>query len=152
MFLAGCLLSWAVVGIDPVRRRPGTWVRLTALIIAAAGHDTLAKLIHAWNLPAAITHAESTTSRFRPTPEKLRPRHTPGPARVLSRLPEPTDSRGPPPSAPDTRAMTTRSANSSCTGSKTTDQHPGCRACQIPDTFSRGAYPVPKRLAVLPLR
>jgi cytochrome c oxidase assembly factor CtaG len=48
MFLAGCLLSWAVIGLDPVRRRPGTWVRLTALIIAAAGHDTLAKLIYAW--------------------------------------------------------------------------------------------------------
>jgi putative membrane protein len=28
-------------------------VRLTALIIAAAGHDTLAKLIYARNLPAA---------------------------------------------------------------------------------------------------
>ncbi len=51
MFLAGCLLSWAVIGLDPVRRRPGTWVRLTALIIAAAGHDTLAKLIYGWNLP-----------------------------------------------------------------------------------------------------
>jgi putative membrane protein len=51
MFLAGCLLSWAVIGIDPVRRRPGTGVRLTALVIAAAGHDTLAKLIYAWNLP-----------------------------------------------------------------------------------------------------
>jgi putative membrane protein len=23
MFLAGCLLSWAVIGIDPIRRRPG---------------------------------------------------------------------------------------------------------------------------------
>lgn len=53
MFLAGCLLSWAVIGIDPVRRRPGTWVRMTVLIIAAAGHDTLAKLIYAQNLPAA---------------------------------------------------------------------------------------------------
>jgi putative membrane protein len=52
MFLAGCLFSWAVIGIDPGRRRPGTWVRLTALIIATAGHDTLAKLIYAWNLPA----------------------------------------------------------------------------------------------------
>jgi putative membrane protein len=52
MFLAGCLFSWAVIGIDPVRRRPGRWVRLTALIIAAAGHDTLSKLIYAWNLPA----------------------------------------------------------------------------------------------------
>ena len=52
MFLVGCLLSWTVIGLDPVRRRPGTWVRLTALIIVAAGHDTLAKLIYAWNLPA----------------------------------------------------------------------------------------------------
>jgi putative membrane protein len=51
MFLAGCLLSWAIIGLDPVRRRPGTWVKLTALIVAAAGHDTLAKLIYAWNLP-----------------------------------------------------------------------------------------------------
>jgi hypothetical protein len=24
MYLAGCLLSWAVIGIDPIRRRPGT--------------------------------------------------------------------------------------------------------------------------------
>ena len=52
MFLAGCLLSWAVIGIDPIRRRPGTCVKLTALVIAAAGHDTLARLIYAWNLPA----------------------------------------------------------------------------------------------------
>jgi hypothetical protein len=43
-----------------------------------------------------------------------------------------------------------RSANPPCTGSKTTDQHP---AAGMPDTdtFSRGAYAVPKRLAVLPL-
>jgi len=52
MFLVGCLLSWAVIGIDPVRRRPGTGVRLTVLIIAAAGHDTLAKLIYARDLSA----------------------------------------------------------------------------------------------------
>ena len=45
MFLAGCLLSWAVIGIDPIRRRPGTRGRLAALVIAAAGHDTLAKLM-----------------------------------------------------------------------------------------------------------
>jgi putative membrane protein len=45
MVLAGRLLSWAVIGIDPVRRRPGTRVRLTALIIAGAGHDTLTELI-----------------------------------------------------------------------------------------------------------
>ena len=51
MFLAGCLLSWAVIGIDPIRRRPGTGARLAALVIAAAGHDTLANLMYAWMLP-----------------------------------------------------------------------------------------------------
>jgi putative membrane protein len=52
MFLAGCLLSWAIIGIDPIRRRPGLRVRLAALAIAAAGHDTLAKLVYAHDLPA----------------------------------------------------------------------------------------------------
>jgi putative membrane protein len=52
MVLAGCLLSWAVIGIDPVRRRPGIPVRLAALVIAGAGHDILSKLMYAHNLPA----------------------------------------------------------------------------------------------------
>jgi putative membrane protein len=52
MFLAGCLLSWAIIGIDPIRHRPGLVARLAALIIAGAGHDTLAKLMYARNLPA----------------------------------------------------------------------------------------------------
>ena len=51
MFLVGCLLSWAVIGIDPIRRRPA-YGRLAALFIAVAGHDTLAKLMYAWMLPA----------------------------------------------------------------------------------------------------
>ena len=51
MFLAGCLLSWAIIGVDPIRRRPGIKARLAALIIGAAGHDTLAKLLYAHNLP-----------------------------------------------------------------------------------------------------
>jgi putative membrane protein len=51
MFLAGCLLSWAIIGVDPIRRRPGIKTRLAALIIGAAGHDTLAKLMYAHNLP-----------------------------------------------------------------------------------------------------
>ena len=59
MFLAGCLLSWTVIGLDPVRRRPGTGVKLTALVIVAAGHDTLTKLIYAWNLPAGSGSAAS---------------------------------------------------------------------------------------------
>jgi putative membrane protein len=52
MFLSGCLISWALIGIEPVRRRPGIRARLAALVIAGAGHDTLAKLIYARNLPA----------------------------------------------------------------------------------------------------
>jgi putative membrane protein len=52
MFLAGCLLSWALIGIDPVRGRPGTGGRLAVLVAAAASHDTLAKLMYAWDLPA----------------------------------------------------------------------------------------------------
>lgn len=51
MFLAGYLLSWAIIGIDPVRRRSGLRTRLAVLVIAGAGHDTLAKLMYAHNLP-----------------------------------------------------------------------------------------------------
>ena len=51
MFLAGYLLSWAIIGVDPIRRRPAIKARLAALIIGAAGHDTLAKLMYAHNLP-----------------------------------------------------------------------------------------------------
>jgi putative membrane protein len=52
MFLAGCLLSWAIIGVDPIRRRPRVKARLAALIIAGAAHDTLAKLMYARGLPA----------------------------------------------------------------------------------------------------
>jgi putative membrane protein len=51
MFLAGCLLSWVVIGIDPIRRR-STAVKLVTLTLAAAAHDTLAKLMYAHDLPA----------------------------------------------------------------------------------------------------
>jgi putative membrane protein len=51
LFLAGCLLSWALVGIDPARRRPGVRIRLAALVVAAAGHDILSKYLYAWGLP-----------------------------------------------------------------------------------------------------
>jgi putative membrane protein len=51
MFLAGCLLSWMLIGIDPVRHRPGTGGKLAVLVAAAASHDTLAKLMYAWDLP-----------------------------------------------------------------------------------------------------
>lgn len=52
MFLAGCLLSWVMVGIDPIRRRSVT-VKLVTLAVAGAGHDTLSKLMYAHNLPAS---------------------------------------------------------------------------------------------------
>jgi putative membrane protein len=52
MFVAGRLLAWAIVGTDPVRRRAGIRTKLAALVIAGAGHDILAKLIYAHNLPA----------------------------------------------------------------------------------------------------
>jgi putative membrane protein len=52
MLLAGCLLSWTVIGVDPIRRRPRVPVKVAALIIAGAGHDTLAKLLYAHDLPA----------------------------------------------------------------------------------------------------
>jgi putative membrane protein len=52
MFVAGCLLSWAIIGIDPVRHRAGTAVRLGLLIVAGAGHDTLSKLMYAHDLPS----------------------------------------------------------------------------------------------------
>jgi putative membrane protein len=51
MLLAGCLLSWALIGLDPIRRRPGIKARLAALVVAGAAHDTLAKLMYAHSLP-----------------------------------------------------------------------------------------------------
>jgi putative membrane protein len=51
-FLAGALLSWVVVGIDPMRFRPGVGARVATLITAGAGHDVVAKLLYARGLPA----------------------------------------------------------------------------------------------------
>ncbi len=52
MFLAGCLLSWYLVGLDPMKRRPGVRMSLTVLLLVAAAHDLLAKLMFAHRLPA----------------------------------------------------------------------------------------------------
>jgi putative membrane protein len=52
MFLVGCLLSWALIGLDPVRRRPGIKARLAALVVAAAAHDTVTRLMYAHGLPS----------------------------------------------------------------------------------------------------
>jgi len=53
MVLAGCLLSWAIIGIDPIRRRPAIATRIVALIVAGAAHDILSKLMYARGLPTA---------------------------------------------------------------------------------------------------
>jgi putative membrane protein len=52
MFVAGCLLSWAIIGVDPIRRRPSLPIRVATLIVAGAAHDTLSKLMYAHDLPA----------------------------------------------------------------------------------------------------
>lgn len=60
MVVGGCLLAWAVVGIDPVRRRVGVTGRLVTLIVAAALHDILTKVMYAHGLP---TGAGTLTER-----------------------------------------------------------------------------------------
>lgn len=53
MFLTGCLVSWLLAGVDPMPGRPGTPVRLGVLVVLAAGHTVLAKLLYA-DPPAAL--------------------------------------------------------------------------------------------------
>jgi putative membrane protein len=60
MFLAGCLLSWYLVGRDPLPR--ADWpAKLSVLLVAAAGHDVLAKLMYAHLLP----HNAATPDQLR---------------------------------------------------------------------------------------
>jgi putative membrane protein len=51
MFLAGCLLSWYLVGQDPVPRAISVRTRLVVLFLAGGSHDLLAKLLYAQALP-----------------------------------------------------------------------------------------------------
>lgn len=51
MFLAGCLLSWYLVGRDPMPGRPSIRTSLIVLFLAAGSHDLLAKLMYAHLLP-----------------------------------------------------------------------------------------------------
>ena len=55
MFLAGCLLSWAIIGVDPIRRRPASRQARRA-DRRRRRHDTLAKLMYAHNLPWRRIH------------------------------------------------------------------------------------------------
>jgi putative membrane protein len=57
MFLAGCLLSWYLIGPDPMPR-PSISTALIVLLIAAAAHDVLAKLLYAHQLPASAGTVE----------------------------------------------------------------------------------------------
>jgi putative membrane protein len=49
--LAGCLLAWSLVGLDPVARRPSFGHRAVVLLVALAAHATLAKLLYASDPP-----------------------------------------------------------------------------------------------------
>ncbi len=58
MIAAGCLLSWYLVGIDPLPRRGGLRTRLAVLVAVAGGHDVLAKLMYVHTLPATDSSAD----------------------------------------------------------------------------------------------
>lgn len=45
--LAGCLFTWAIVGPEPTPHRPRVAVRVVALVLAAAAHAHLGKLLYA---------------------------------------------------------------------------------------------------------
>lgn len=51
MFLSGCLLSWLLVGVDPIRNRPRLGTSVMVLLVAAAAHDILAKFMYAHQMP-----------------------------------------------------------------------------------------------------
>jgi putative membrane protein len=51
MVLAGFLLALVLVGPDPLPHRPGLVGRLATLLVAAAGHDVVAKVVYARGLP-----------------------------------------------------------------------------------------------------
>ncbi|PRX99828.1 cytochrome c oxidase assembly protein [Allonocardiopsis opalescens] len=56
VFAAGYLFTWSVAGPDPAPRRPGTAVRLAALLAAAAAHSVLAKTMYADLRPHGSPH------------------------------------------------------------------------------------------------
>jgi len=58
MFLAGCLLSWFLIGRDPLPRRPSLRTALIVLLLAAASHDLLAKLLYAQSVPTSAGSPE----------------------------------------------------------------------------------------------
>ena len=73
MFLAGCLLSWFLIGRDPLPTRPHTRTRLLVLFAAAGCHDLMAKLMYAHLLPRGA--GPRRERRTRRTVHVLRRRH-----------------------------------------------------------------------------
>ncbi len=57
MFLAGCLLSWYLVGRDPLPRPRSARGPLVVLLLAAGSHDVLAKLMYAHAFPVGADSA-----------------------------------------------------------------------------------------------
>lgn len=53
MLAAGCLLSWYLVGTDPMLRRASMAARVLVLVTAAGAHDVLVKLMYVHRLPMA---------------------------------------------------------------------------------------------------
>jgi putative membrane protein len=60
MLVTGCLLAWALVGLDPLPYRPALRLRSAALIFALAAHAILGRLIyaHAGSLAASGSSAD----------------------------------------------------------------------------------------------
>ena len=58
MFLAGCLLSWYLIGRDPLPCRPPLRTTLIVLLLAAASHDLLAKFLYAQGIPTSAGSLE----------------------------------------------------------------------------------------------
>lgn len=54
--VAGFLFAWAIVGPDPQPRRPGACCRLVVLIVGAALHANLAKLMYGFGFPRGAGH------------------------------------------------------------------------------------------------
>jgi putative membrane protein len=63
MVLAGCLLAWTLVGLDPSPYRPALTSRSVALVCALSGHAVLAKLLYA-NAPSLAT-ADASAADWR---------------------------------------------------------------------------------------
>ena len=57
--VAGYLFAWSIAGPDPAPKRPGLRVRVTVLIVAAAAHSILAKVLYAQasRLPMSDDHS-----------------------------------------------------------------------------------------------